>query len=76
MSKYLEENYYAFEEIKPHVLTHLTNLDSNFKNRFQELILQQHEWLQSQSVRKQVTFYKSQGISDGIFLRHISPDQV
>jgi hypothetical protein len=56
MSEYLEKNDYAFEEIKPHVLTHLTNLDSNFKNRFPELTLQQHEWmqfhLQSQSVRK------------------------
>jgi hypothetical protein len=30
MSEYLEENYYAFEEIKPHVLTHFTNLESNF----------------------------------------------
>jgi hypothetical protein len=44
MSEHLEENDYAFEEIKPHVLTHLTNLDSNFKNRFPELTLQQHEW--------------------------------
>jgi hypothetical protein len=43
MSEYLKENDYAFEEIKPHVLTHLTNLDSNFKNRFPELTLQQHE---------------------------------
>jgi hypothetical protein len=32
MSEYLEENYYEFEEIKPHVLTHLTNLESNFKD--------------------------------------------
>jgi hypothetical protein len=52
MSEYLEENDYAFEEIKPHVLTRLTNLESNFKNRFRELTLQQHEWMQSQSVRK------------------------
>jgi hypothetical protein len=44
MSEYLEENDYAFEEIKPHVLTYLTNLESNFKNCFPELTLQQHEW--------------------------------
>jgi hypothetical protein len=30
MSEYLEENDYAFKEIKPHVLTHLTDLNSNF----------------------------------------------
>jgi hypothetical protein len=30
MSEYLEENDYASEEIKPQVLTHLTNLESNF----------------------------------------------
>jgi hypothetical protein len=47
MSEYLEENDYAFEEIKPHVLTHLTNLERNFKNRFLELTLQQHEWMQN-----------------------------
>jgi hypothetical protein len=45
ISKYLEENEYTSEEIKPHVLTHLTNLDSNFKNHFPELTLQQHEWM-------------------------------
>jgi plasmid replication initiation protein len=43
MSEYLEENDYVCEEFKPYVLTHLTNLESNFKNRFQELTLQQHE---------------------------------
>jgi hypothetical protein len=48
MTEYLEENDYAFEEIKPHVLTHLTNLESNFKNRFPELTFQQHEWMQSE----------------------------
>jgi hypothetical protein len=42
---YLEENDYAFEETKPHVLTHLTNFESNFKNRFPELTLQQHGWM-------------------------------
>jgi hypothetical protein len=40
MSEYLEKKKdYAFEEIKPHVLTRLTNLESNFKNRFPELTL-------------------------------------
>jgi hypothetical protein len=39
------KNYYTFEEIKPHVLTHLTNLESNFKIHFPELTLQQHEWM-------------------------------
>jgi hypothetical protein len=30
MSEYLEENDYSFEEIKPHVLTHLTDIESKF----------------------------------------------
>jgi hypothetical protein len=47
MNEYLEENEYAFEEIKPHVVTHLTNLESNFKNRFPEQTLQQHEWMRN-----------------------------
>jgi hypothetical protein len=47
MSEYLKENYYASEEIKPHVLTHLTNLESNFKNRFPELTFQQQEWMRN-----------------------------
>jgi hypothetical protein len=34
ISEYLEENDYTSEEIKPHVLTHLTNLKRNFKNSF------------------------------------------
>jgi hypothetical protein len=46
MSECLEENDHAFEEIKPHVLTHLNNL-INFKTRFPELTLQQHEWIQN-----------------------------
>jgi hypothetical protein len=37
----------AFEEIKPHVLNHLTNLESNFKIHFPELTLQQHEWMRN-----------------------------
>jgi hypothetical protein len=45
MSEYLEENDYAFEETERHVLTHLTNLQSNFKNCFPELTLHQHEWM-------------------------------
>jgi hypothetical protein len=32
VSEYLQGNYYTFEEIKPHVLTHLTDLDSSFQN--------------------------------------------
>jgi hypothetical protein len=47
MIEYLEENGYASEKIKPHVLTHLTNLESNFKNRFLDLALQQHEWMRN-----------------------------
>lgn len=31
-SKYMAENYYASEEVKPHVLKHLTNLERNFLN--------------------------------------------
>jgi hypothetical protein len=72
MSEYLEENDYAFEEIKPHVLTHLTNLESNFKDHFQELTLQQHEWMRNTFAvtigEKMSPFYKSQGISNGTFL--------
>jgi hypothetical protein len=47
MSEYPQENDYLFEEIKPHVLTHLTNIESNFKNRFPELTLQQQEWIRN-----------------------------
>jgi hypothetical protein len=35
------------EDIKSHVMIHLTNLGSNFKNRFPELTLQQHEWMRN-----------------------------
>jgi hypothetical protein len=42
MSEYLEESDYAFEEIKPRILSYLTNLESNFKNRFLKLGLQKH----------------------------------
>jgi hypothetical protein len=46
MNEYLEEYYYyLFEEVEHHVLTHHTNLERNFKNRFPELILQEHEWV-------------------------------
>jgi hypothetical protein len=59
MSDYLEEDNSAFEGFKPHVLTHWTHIESNFKNCFSEQILQQHEYmevsLQSQSAIKQVT---------------------
>jgi hypothetical protein len=47
MIEYLEENDYAFQEIKPHLLTHLTKIERNFKNRFLELTLQQHEWMRN-----------------------------
>jgi hypothetical protein len=47
MREYLEEGDYIFEEIKPHVSTPLTNLQSNFKNHFPEQTLQQHEWLRN-----------------------------
>jgi hypothetical protein len=72
MSEYLEENDYAFEEIKPHALTSLTNLERNFKNDFPELTLQQHERMRNPFAvtigEKTSPFYKSQGISDGTFL--------
>jgi hypothetical protein len=32
---------------KPHVLNHLTNNESNVKNCFPELTLQQHEWMRN-----------------------------
>jgi hypothetical protein len=70
--EYLEENVCAFEEIKPHVLTHLTNLESNFKRRFPELTLQQHEWVRNPcavtTVEKVSHLSKIQGVSDGTFL--------
>jgi hypothetical protein len=44
MSEYLQESDCEFEEIKPQVLTHLTNLESNFKSHFSDLTLSQHEW--------------------------------
>jgi hypothetical protein len=47
MTEYLEENDCASEEIKPHVLTRLTNLENNFKNHFPEVNLQQHEWMRN-----------------------------
>jgi hypothetical protein len=47
VTKYLEENDYAFKETKPHVLTHLTNTESNFKNHFPELTIQQHYWIRN-----------------------------
>jgi hypothetical protein len=45
MSEYLEENGHTVEEIKLLVLTSVTNLESNFKNRFPEVTLEQHEWI-------------------------------
>jgi hypothetical protein len=37
----------GLEEIKCYVLKLLTNLQSNFKNRFAEPTLQQHEWMRN-----------------------------
>lgn len=47
MSEYTEENDYAFEEIKPHILTDFISpyLETNFKYRFPELTFQQHGWI-------------------------------
>jgi hypothetical protein len=39
---FLDKKWFA---LKPHVLTRLTNLENNFKNRFPDLTLQQHEWM-------------------------------
>jgi hypothetical protein len=36
LSEHLEEKDHVFEEVKHHVLTHLTILGSNFKNRVLE----------------------------------------
>jgi hypothetical protein len=55
MSEYLEKNYYAFEEIKPHVLTHLTNLRAILRIAFHKPFSNMNGCeihLQSQSVRK------------------------
>jgi hypothetical protein len=45
MTKYPEENNYTSKEIKPHVLTHLTNPRSMFKDGFPELNIQQRKWM-------------------------------
>jgi hypothetical protein len=42
---YLRGHDYIFEDIKPHAPTYLTSLESNFKNRFPEPTVQQHEWM-------------------------------
>lgn len=34
VGEYFHENYYEFVEIKPQILTCLTNLESNFTSRF------------------------------------------
>jgi hypothetical protein len=41
--EHLQENDYVFEEIKPQVLSHLTNHESDFKSRFWDLYLFQYE---------------------------------
>jgi hypothetical protein len=72
MIEYLEGNDYAFEEIKSHVLTHLTDLENDFMNRFPELTLQQHEWMRNPftvTIGDKIShLYKSQGVFDGTFL--------
>jgi hypothetical protein len=47
MSKYLQENDCEFEEIKPPVPTHITNLERNFNCRFSDLTLSQNEWIRN-----------------------------
>jgi hypothetical protein len=47
LEMFVNMSEYLAEDIKPHVLTHLTNLESNFKNRFLKLTLQQHEWMRN-----------------------------
>jgi hypothetical protein len=42
-NEYLQEIYYEFEQIKLQVLTHLTDLESNFESRVSDLTLSQHE---------------------------------
>jgi hypothetical protein len=44
VGEYFQENDYEFEEIKPQILTYLTNLESNFTSRFSIPSLLQHEW--------------------------------
>jgi hypothetical protein len=47
MVEYLEENCYALEEIKPHVLNPLTDFESSSKNWLPGLIFQQIEWIRN-----------------------------
>jgi hypothetical protein len=47
MNECLQETYYEFEEIKPQVLTHLINLESNFKSDLSDLTLSQLEWIRN-----------------------------
>jgi hypothetical protein len=59
MSEYLEENHYAFEDIKPDVLTHLTNVERNFKNRISELTFRNMNGCSHNPGENKSRFYKS-----------------
>lgn len=39
-----QEDYYEFEDIKPEILTYLSNCESNFTSRFSIPALFQYEW--------------------------------
>jgi hypothetical protein len=59
MSEYLQENAYVIEETKPQVLTHLTNVESDFESLFRPNFLNMNGseiHLQLQSVTGKVTF--------------------
>jgi len=59
VGEYSRENDYEFEEIKPQILTCLTNLESNFTSRFSiPSLFFQHEWN-----RNPVLFTASEKIS-------------
>jgi hypothetical protein len=63
-------------------LIYLTNLRSNFKNRFPDLTLQQHEWMRNPfavTIGEKIShlsFKAKEGISDGTFLWYSSQNQV
>jgi hypothetical protein len=77
---HLQGHGYIFEEIKSHAPTHLTDLDSNFMNRFQELTIQQHEWIRNPFPgtidEKLIHISLEAQESDGILLLYISQNQV
>jgi hypothetical protein len=69
VGEYFHEIYYEFEEIKPQILTYLTNLERNFTSGFSIPSLfsmngaEMHFCLHP--VRRLVPFCKIPGISDG-----------